>query len=54
MGVCFRSLPSSTHPGARDVRRAGGSDESKAQMQYRIALMSKTFLQRGVTAFTVR
>jgi hypothetical protein len=31
-----------------------GRDAKEAQMQYRIALMSKTFLQRGRAAFTVR
>jgi hypothetical protein len=35
----------------RCARRAG---RQEAQMQYRIALMSKTFLQRSATAFTVR
>jgi hypothetical protein len=31
-----------------------GGDAKEAQMQYRIALMSKTLLQRGMSALTVR
>jgi hypothetical protein len=38
----------------RDMRRAKPARRKEAQMQYRIALMSKTLLQRGRAALTVR
>jgi hypothetical protein len=38
----------------RDIRCAQRVRRKEAQMQYRIALMSKTLLQRGMPALTVR
>jgi hypothetical protein len=38
----------------RDIRCAQRLRRKEAQMQYQIALMSKTLLQRGGAAFTVR
>ena len=35
-----------------DIRCAKRVRRKEAQMQYRIALMSKTLLQRGMAAFT--